>query len=547
MSLESSGAANVHKVPSETLLAKEDREVTKHPSKPWERSQSEIALQKDPGQFRIKSASIDYTGDGSTISEHSRVYWDLSQASEDDSVLSTGRGGNKVKISLQTIHQKEELKNTTASSPTVSIQARMFRRMASETSVMPTSSTTYVNRNEMVTVPLPFQAPGSPTTSITFEDQPRTEVVTSPTRTKTYSFKVNHSKPNLTVTLASAVPVLQENIKLLEAPSLKEQCYALNDMLQMIEQAWATPTIGRDLAYGLCDVLRNDGGLHILIKNCSSTNHDVLLGSAKVLEQCLTTTNRDVVAKDGLEIIVQLSKAHKEDMELQQATTGILENLFKHSEETCSKVIKLGGLDTILYSCRNQDKSILRHCAEALANLAMFGGADNQYEMIVHKACEWLFPLAFSDDDSIRYYAFLAIAALSANREIESAVVKSGTLELVNLFISTHDPVDFAASDMAHIHGQSKDWLRRLVSLLDSKREEARSLAAFHFAMEAGIKAEQGKLEVVRIPMVEVAIFLLLNPTCSQFPLCNPCTNFNILFFKLICLSDKEIFLYDQK
>jgi len=116
--------------------------------------------------------------------------------------------------------------------------------------------------------------------------------------------------------------------------------------------------------------------------------------------------------------------------------------------------------------------------------------------MIAHKAHEWLFPLAFSNDDSIRYYAFLAIAALSANKELEAAVVKSGTLCLVEPFIRSHDPIKFGKSDYAHAHGQSKDWLSHLVPLLRSKREEALSLAAFHFAMEASILKEQGKLEV---------------------------------------------------
>ena len=41
---------------------------------------------------------------------------------------------------------------------------------------------------------------------------------------------------------------------------------ALRDMLGMIEGAWATPTIGRDLAYGLCDVIKERGGLEILIQ-----------------------------------------------------------------------------------------------------------------------------------------------------------------------------------------------------------------------------------------------------------------------------------------
>lgn len=54
--------------------------------------------------------------------------------------------------------------------------------------------------------------------------------------------------------------------------------------------------------------------------------------------------------------------------------TGILEHLFKHSEGTCSDVISLGGLDTVLFECRKNDIETLRHCAGALANLALYGG-----------------------------------------------------------------------------------------------------------------------------------------------------------------------------
>ena len=293
---------------------------------------------------------------------------------------------------------------------------------------------------------------------------------------------------------------MKENIRLLRAPSVQEQTHALDEMLFMIQEAWATPSIGRDLAYGLCDVLRTDGGLDILIENCAQSAHEIKLRSAKVLEQSMTANNREVVANNGLKVIVQLAQGSQNDQEITKAVTGILESLFKHSQGTCTKVIKFGGLDSILYSCRTVDTETLRNCAEALANLAMFGGSDNQHEMISHKAAEWLFPLAFSDDDAIRYYAFLAITALSANKELETAVVKSGTLELVKPFISSQDPFEFAQKDKAHIHGQNKDWLQRLVPLLSSKREEAQSMAAFHFAMEAGIKVDQGHREVVCIP-----------------------------------------------
>ena len=99
----------------------------------------------------------------------------------------------------------------------------------------------------------------------------------------------------------------------------------------------------------------------------------------------MTVGNREYVANKGLEVVVKLAKSHRDDHEMTKATVGILESLFKHSEDTCTRAIKLGGLDSILYSCRNVDKIILRHCAVALANLAIYGGQDNQQEMIAHK------------------------------------------------------------------------------------------------------------------------------------------------------------------
>ncbi len=150
------------------------------------------------------------------------------------------------------------------------------------------------------------------------------------------------------------------------------------------------------------------------------------------------------------------------------------------------------------YRCRKNDVETLRHCAGALANLSLYGGAENQEAMINRKVPMWLFPLAFHDDDNIKYYACLAIAVLVANKEIEAEVLKSGTLDLVEPFVTTHDPFEFAKSNLAHAHGQSKHWLQRLVPVLSSKREEARNLASFHFCMEAGIKKQQGNTEIFR-------------------------------------------------
>ena len=394
----------------------------------------------------------------------------------------------------------------------------MVRRTSTE-SVTSANGTNVVTEVTEYSLPAPatppVDGPSSPPVapvSVASSTSTSTAVSTPPvSRTTTFKFTSSSNKSssaplNLSVTLSQAVPVLRENITRLRTSSsgggasVVEQQATLGAMLEMIEAAWATPHIGRDLAYGLCDVLRDDGGLAILIENCDVTaTHAIQLSSARVLEQSLTVRNRDELASSkGLEIVVRFAQRARDDVEMTKAATGILENLFKHSEQTCSSLIQSGGLDSLLYSIRTSDTVTLRHCAVALANLAIYGGDDNQSEMVSHKAAEWLFPLAFSSDVSTRYYAFLAIAALSANQELEAAVLQSGTLELLEPFISAHDPLRFASTDRAHLQGQSSEWLRRLVPLLSSRRAEAQSLAAFHFAMEASVKRGQGHSQVVR-------------------------------------------------
>ncbi|XP_060659532.1 NAD(+) hydrolase sarm1 isoform X7 [Drosophila nasuta] len=267
---------------------------------------------------------------------------------------------------------------------------------------------------------------------------------------------------------------------------------------EVIRRAWAVPTHGHELGYSLCNSLRQSGGLDLLMKNCVQHNSELQFSTAQLLEQCLTTENRSHVVDNGLDKVVNVACVctKESNMEHSRVGTGILEHLFKHSEGTCSDVIRLGGLDALLFKCRTSDVETLRHCASALVNLSLYGGAENQEEMIVRKVPMWLFPLAFHNDDNIKYYACLAIAVLVANKEIEAEVLKSGCLDLVEPFVTTHDPYEFAKSNLAHAHGQSKHWLGRLVPVLSSNREEARNLAAFHFCMEAGIKRKQGNTDI---------------------------------------------------
>nr|UIC45263.1 putative sterile alpha and TIR motif-containing protein [Apostichopus japonicus] len=293
----------------------------------------------------------------------------------------------------------------------------------------------------------------------------------------------------------STISLAKDVIGQLKQDSTEKVVEATQQLYRMVDDAWSTPKYGRDLACSISDALRLEGGLDVVLANCKSEDRAVQLNSARLLEQIMTADNRDYVAKRGLGSVVRLACSRKEPT-LLQIGMGILENLFKHSEETCTKVIDWGGLQAVIYGCRMSDNITLRHCASALANCAMYGGPANQQRMIEFHACEWLFPLAFNNDNSIRYYACLAIAVLAANQDIERAVATSGTLDLVEPFVSTHDPGEFGKSDKAHSQGRSEGWLVKLMPLLSCHRREAQCLAAFHFAMEAIIKKEQNRVKV---------------------------------------------------
>ncbi|ENN73213.1 hypothetical protein YQE_10164, partial [Dendroctonus ponderosae] len=258
---------------------------------------------------------------------------------------------------------------------------------------------------------------------------------------------------------------LEASVKCIQRPEAAAP-QLLSKINDVVRKAWAVPTYGHELGYSLCNALRKCGGLDLLMANCTRQEADVQFNSAKLLEQCLTTENRAHVVEHGLDKVVHVAcvcTRQTNSAEHSRVGTGILEHLFKHSEETCSDVVRLGGLDALLFECRKSDVETLRHCAGALANLSLYGGAENQEAMIKRKVPMWLFPLAFHNDDHIKYYACLAITVLVANAEIEADVIQSGTLDLVEPFVTTHNPSEFARSNLAHAHGQSKTWLKHLV------------------------------------------------------------------------------------
>lgn len=229
---------------------------------------------------------------------------------------------------------------------------------------------------------------------------------------------------------------------------------------------------------------------------CTTKNDALVVSLARALEQIMVSGNRSYITNHKLFRDAVRAVSRKDLPELAQYTTGILENLFKESSGTCFSLVKDGGLEGIIHGCCSSDPVVLQHCAAALANCAMYGSSKCQEMMVRHKVDHWLFPLSFSDDNVVKYYALLGVSYLAANERLIGRVVESGTLDLVLPFLRSNDPDQFAASCSGHAHGRSAGWLSRLKPLLASDCEEARSMAAFHFAMESTIKKKQNKTNV---------------------------------------------------
>ena len=271
-----------------------------------------------------------------------------------------------------------------------------------------------------------------------------------------------------------------------------------NQLYQLIMCVWSLETQlackAADLA---CDLIRDNGGLASLLQlYCAAVDRDAKLNLCRALEQIMVGKNRTFIARSELFEKVVAAASSTDGLELIRCGTGILENLFKESEDTCLRLVAYGGLAAIINACRSTCTVVLQHCAAALVNCAMYGGPKCHHHMMRLNADHWLFPLAFSTDSAVQYYAILAMCFLAANRDLSSLVARSGTLDLVLPFLQTHDPEEFASTCPNHVHGRSATWLCMLLPLLTCDSEEAQSMAAFHFAMEAGIKKKQQRLQV---------------------------------------------------
>ncbi|XP_076453132.1 NAD(+) hydrolase SARM1-like [Babylonia areolata] len=499
--------SSMHRIRSEATISSSEDDTGGHRTQDFlccsttgmSRSKSDAVLLQDPEDDfpGLGRAGATAAGGGRgvgdsglhNVSECSRVYLDLSRAEPFERVEFVESTVTMFRSSsgrqLETIPQDEELQ-------TVDLSHLYASQRSSLTNGSCSSSLEDLS------------APSQRT---------RSTKPTSSSSSTSFSQDTQRSKASLTPSLQAFSLSLKQSVRTLQMGSIPEQVQALEELNVLMDQAWSTPVTGRDLACNLCDVLRTEGAVDLVVGNLSSAHRELLMASARLLDQCLTTPNRNHVARTGLEGVVRMTRKHQGDVELAVPSTGILESLFKTSEESCSRVVGLGGLHVIVFWCRCQDPAILRHCAIALSNLALYGGPDNQHEMIAHKAPEWLFPLAFVEDEVTRYYACLAMAVLASNPEVEPRVRQSGTLDLVLPFLRSHDPSRFTHVDATHAQGRSSDWLRRLTPLLRSSRKEARALAAFTMAMEAGIKVEQDRKEVLYdVGAVEGLRWLASNP-----------------------------------
>ncbi|KAM5215631.1 NAD(+) hydrolase SARM1 isoform 2-T2 [Hipposideros larvatus] len=300
--------------------------------------------------------------------------------------------------------------------------------------------------------------------------------------------------------LDSTLPEMQQALsELKQACSPQALGTCLGEIIQLVGEAWLLPAVGREVAQRLCNTIRLDGGLDVLLRLLQETELETRMQAARLLEQILVAENRDRVASIGLGVILNLAK-EREPVELARSVAGILEHMFKHSEETCQRLVTEGGLDAVLYWCRRTDTTLLRHCALALANCALYGGQAVQRSMVEKGTAEWLFPLAFSNEDELlRLHACLAVAVLATNKEVERKVELSGTLALVEPLVASLDPCHFArclvdASDTSQ--GRGPDDLQRLLQLLDSSRLEVQCIGAFYMCVEVAIKNLQGKNKV---------------------------------------------------
>ncbi|XP_037665834.1 NAD(+) hydrolase SARM1-like isoform X7 [Choloepus didactylus] len=76
----------------------------------------------------------------------------------------------------------------------------------------------------------------------------------------------------------------------------------LAEVFQLVEEAWLLPAVGREVAQGLCEAIRLDGGLDLLPRLLQASELETRVQAARLLEQILVAENRrSILIDDFLE------------------------------------------------------------------------------------------------------------------------------------------------------------------------------------------------------------------------------------------------------
>lgn len=100
------------------------------------------------------------------------------------------------------------------------------------------------------------------------------------------------------VVLDTSLPALRSAIKTLKSAKdtsdLDETRRAIAETFQLVEEAWVLPGVGRKVAEEICNRIRLDGGLELLLQLLLTPAVEITYESAKLLEQILVSENRCV-------------------------------------------------------------------------------------------------------------------------------------------------------------------------------------------------------------------------------------------------------------
>lgn len=96
--------------------------------------------------------------------------------------------------------------------------------------------------------------------------------------------------------LDTSLPALRGAIRKLrtgkEHSHSEETRTAIAEIFQLVEEAWVLPTVGRQVAEEICNRIRLEGGLELLLQLQQTPDVEIIYESAKLLEQILVSENR---------------------------------------------------------------------------------------------------------------------------------------------------------------------------------------------------------------------------------------------------------------